>query len=746
MSLPTAIGSSRRQFLKQAGLVISFSFLPMGAARALSRDDSVAEGSDRALNAFVVVSPDNTVTVISKHIEFGQGPYTGLATIVAEEMNADWSQIRVESSPADDEIYGNTFLGRQITGGSSSIANSWEQLRKAGATARAMLVAAAAQRWKVPAEEVTVSQGRVLHKGSGQSDSFGELATLAAEMDMPKNPSLKSPKDFSLIGKDRPRVDTESKTNGQALFTQDIHLENMLYAMVAHPSQYGAKVKSFNEQAAKQVNGVVDVKRVSQGVAVYAENTYAALKGRAGLDIEWDSSDAETRSSEELMDDFRGFFDKPGLEAVNKGDVSQAMKQEGTTLHETEFVFPFLAHAPMETLDAVFVRRDNGSIDCYAGAQAPTSDKKAIAEVCEVDPESVFVHVQLAGGSFGRRAQQDSAFMRETAEVFKASGMKRPLKFLWTREDDIRGGYYRPMYIHRLKAATDADGKIVAWDQVVVGQSIRGKIDDIDDSSVEGASDMPYTIANHRMVSHNIEGVGIPPLWWRSVGHTHTGFTIEVFLDELLEKTHTDPIEGRLALLKNNPRERGVLQRVAEMAKSAGPAPKGCARGVAVHKSFKTYVAQIAEVSQQDDGTPKVERVFVAVDCGIAVNPNIIAAQMEGGVGFGLGAVLFDEITLGANGHIQQSNFHDYRSLRIEEMPLVEVSVISSDADPTGVGEPGVPPVGPAVVNAWRRLTGQAIHQLPMVKSRRVSKENISKENSQAGSNQTESSPAGSSV
>ncbi len=380
---------------------------------------------------------------------------------------------------------------------------------------------------------------------------------------------------------------------------------------------------------------------------------------------------------------------------------------------EATIVFPFLAHAPMEPLDAVFIKRADGSVDVYTGAQFPGMDKNTTAKILNLDPAKVRVNTQITGGSFGRKAQFGSPYMQEAAGVFAATDGRRPLKHMWTREDDIRGGYYRPMYVHKMRGAMDADGQIVGWDQTIVGQSIMGKAD-LDSTSVEGASDLPYTIPNLRVISHNTK-LEVPPLWWRSVGHTHTGFAVETFVDELLQKVGKDPVEGRLALLSKEPRHMGTLKKVAEMANWGSPVPDGRQRGVAIVKSFDTYVAQIVEISLGEDGAPRVHKVWCAVDCGVAVNPNVITAQMEGGIGYGLGAVLFDAITLGDGGKIVQSNFHDYRSLRINEMPAVEVAIIPSTEKPTGVGEPGVPPVGPAVANAWRRLTNNPVRQLPIV-------------------------------
>jgi isoquinoline 1-oxidoreductase beta subunit len=707
-----AFSPTRRGFLAGAGLVLGLTLAPKSL---LAAEGVQAGGGDalKTLDAFVRIGADDTVTILSKHIEFGQGPFTGLATLVAEELDADWSQMRAVHAPADDKVYANLAFGLQGTGGSSSIANSYEQLRKAGATARAMLVSAAAKEWGVPAAEITVSKGRIAHAASGKESGFGALADKAAQETPPAEPVLKDAKDFVLIGKELPKLDTVAKSNGTAVFTLDVTADNMLIAMVAHPDHFGATVKSFDATEALKIPGVVDVKQIPQGVVVYAEDTYSALKGRAALTVEWDMAKAETRSSNEIAADYAKLFEEKGLEATNRGDVDKAFAAEGVQTIEAELVFPFLAHAPMEPLDAVIVKNADGSIDCYNGSQFPGQDKQALSQVLGIDEANVRVNTQLGGGSFGRRAQFGSPYMREAAEVFKASGGTRPVKHMWTREDDIRGGFYRPIYAHRMKASINAEGQITGWRQSIVGQSIMGKAD-LDSTSVEGASDLPYAVESLHVVAHNTQ-LAVPALWWRSVGHTHTGFAVETFVDELLQKVGKDPVEGRLAMLGNEPRHMGTLKKVAEMANWGSPVPEGRERGVAVVQSFKTYVAQIVEVSVGTDGLPRVHKVWCAVDCGVAINPNVIAAQMEGGIGYGLGAVLFDAVTLGEGGRIQQSNFHDYRSLRINAMPEVEVAVIASSEPPTGVGEPGVPPIGPAVANAWRRLTGSPVRRLPIV-------------------------------
>ncbi|MDZ7713080.1 MAG: xanthine dehydrogenase family protein molybdopterin-binding subunit [Rhodovibrio sp.] len=721
-------GPSRRTFLKQAGtaaagLVIGV-HLPQ-AARAASGAANVIQGdgsrAGAAPNAFVRIAPDDTVTVLSKHIEFGQGPYTGLTTLVAEELDAAWSQMRATAAPSDPETYKNLDFGIQGTGGSTAIKNSYTQLRRAGAAAREMLIAAAAEAWGVPAGEITVRQGRIRHEATGREAGFGSFAEAAAERAVPSEPKLKDPSDFRLIGTDVPKLDSRIKATGDAQFTMDLQPEGTVTVLVAHPPRFGAKVGSVDDKEARKIEGVLDVKQVAYGVAVYATGFWPAKKGRDALEITWDDSQAETRSSEEIMADHRERAQARGKPAADRGAIDDGLTN-ATKVIESEFTFPYLAHAPMEPLDALVTLRADGAEAAF-GSQLQTVDHQVMAKTLGLPMEKVRIHTMLAGGSFGRRGQPNGELAAEAAAVAKAWGeTDRPIKLVYSREDDITGGRYRPIYVHKLKGGLDADGNIVAWDQTIAGQSIiagspfSGMIQDgIDPTSVEGARNLPYAVPNFHVSLHSPD-VGVPPLWWRSVGHTHTGFATEVFLDELLVAAGRDQVEGRLALLGDHPRHAGVLKAVARMADWEAGAPDGRARGVAVHKSFSTYVAQIAEVSVRDDGMPKVHRVWCAVDCGVAVNPNVVRAQMEGGIGYGLGAVLYDEIEL-KDGKPQQNNFDGYRSLRIDEMPAVEVEVIPSDAEPTGAGEPGTPPIGPAVAIAYHRLTGQRVRRLPFVKS-----------------------------
>ncbi len=716
---------SRRAFLAGAsGLLISVA-LPV-KSRAQSGAESIlgGAGDNKAVfapNAFIRVSPDNLVTVLIKHIEFGQGPWTGLATLVADEMNADWTQIRAEHAPSNAELYANAAFGVQGTGGSTAMAVSYDLMRKAGAAAKAMLVSAAAESWGVPASSITVAKGRITHAASNRSASFGEFAEAAASQTPPSEPVLKTPDQFIYIGKDVPKLDTGSKSTGEAIFSLDVYREGMLTVVAAHPRKFGATPASFDAKKALAIAGVEDVKKVGDGVAVFARNTFAALMGRKALEVKWDESAAETRSSDAIADERIQLVREHGAIAGEHGDIDAALSGAATTL-DAEYVFPYLAHAPMEPLDAVIERGADGGVDVWMGSQIQTGDHMTIAQVCGLEPTMVRLNTMLAGGSFGRRAQPMSQFAAEVAQTFMAAGGQTPIKLVWTREDDIQGGFYRPLTVHRIRGGLDADGQITGWEQVVAAQSFlagsafEGLIQNgVDSSMVEGAAELPYNVPNFKMSAHIINNP-VTTLWWRSVGHTHTGYAVETFIDELLEKGGKDAVDGRLALMDDKQtRLAATLRKAAEMAGWGRAAPAGHAFGVASVESFRSYVSQIAEVSIEN-GTPRVHNVWCAVDCGVAVNPEIIRAQMEGGIGYGLGAILYNELTLDEGGAVTQSNFHDYRSLRISEMPNVDVEIIPSSAPPTGVGEPGVPPIGPAVANAVRKLTGKTPRRLPMIK------------------------------
>lgn len=712
-----ALDTSRRNFLKGSaavGLVIGFS-LPLGrrAAAAAATESAAAF----APNAFLRIAPDSTVTVVCKHIEFGQGPYTGIATILADEIDADWDQVRVVSAPADAERYKNFAFGAQGTGGSTAIANSWDQLRNAGAEARARLIAAAAEKWSVEPAAITIEKGLV--KGpAGQTAKFGDLVEAAAKVTLPGPVKPKEPSEWRLIGKGVPRVDTVEKTDGSARFTIDVKLPEMATCLIARPERFDAKVKTLDSSAALAIPGVKEVFVVPQGVAVLADSFWSAKKGRDALKITWDESGTEARSSRDIIGEYRQLAQKTGAIARNDGDAEAALGSAAKVIEAT-YTFPYLAHAPMEPNDCVIRRTDDGGVELMFGSQLQTVDQAVAAGVLGLKPEQVKIETLLAGGSFGRRATPKGDMAAEAAEVLKAAKHKGPIKVIWTREDDIKGGRYRPIFVHRVRGGLDADGNIVAWDQVIVGQSfMKGSPfesamikNGIDHTMVEGASTLPYQIPNLRVSAHMAE-VGVPTLWWRSVGSTHTGYATEVFLDLLAAETGADPLAIRQKLLAKHPRHLAVLNRAAEAAEWDKPLPQGKARGLAVHSSFNSFVAHVVEVSQGEDGLPKVERVVCAADCGIPVNPDVIRAQLEGGMGYGLSAALYGAIDL-EQGRVVQSNFDGYRVLRINEMPDIQVHILNSTEKPTGIGEPGVPTIAPAIANAWLKLTGERLYALP---------------------------------
>ena len=715
---------ARRTFIKLAGSGLVLALAPWPASGGGQAEAQAAAGAGLAPNPFLIVAPDDTVTVIVKHLDKGQGAATGLATLIAEEVDARWDQVRTAFAPADAARYNNLLWGpMQGTGGSTAIANSYLQYRKAGATARAMLVAAAARAWGVPAVEVTLAEGRLGHV-SGRSATLGEMAIAAAGEAVPADPPLKQARDFVHIGKSFARVDSAAKIDGRPIFTLDLQQEGQLIAVVARPPRFGGKPKAVDAAAAKAIAGVVDVLTIPQGVAVLATSTWPALEARDALSITWDEADAETRGTPELMAELTALLDEPGAIARDDGDAEKALASAAKVV-EAEFEFPYLAHAPMEPLDVV-IRAEGMKATLWLGSQIQTMDQAVAAAVLGLRPEDVAVVTLWAGGSFGRRATFGSPFVAEAAEIAKAYAKPVPIKVMWTREDDIRGGYYRPAYRHRVKVGLDAKGEIVAWHHRIAGQSIftgtpmAGQMvkNGVDKSSVEGVDNLPYAIPNLK-VELATQKAGVPVLWWRSVGSSHTAHATEHMLDIVAREAGREPLELRLALLDKHPRHTRVLKLATQMAGWDSPPAEGLARGIAVHESFNSFVAEVAEVRLDGKGGFKVERVVCAVDCGVPVNPDNIAAQMEGGIGYGLGHALRDAITL-KGGEVEQSNFHDYEPMRISDMPHVEVHIVPSTEPPTGVGEPGVPPIAPAVANALLAATGVRSLVLPFNRQRYV--------------------------
>ncbi|HUO18966.1 MAG TPA: xanthine dehydrogenase family protein molybdopterin-binding subunit [Steroidobacteraceae bacterium] len=720
-------GVTRRQFLELttlAGTGLTLGVVLPGCSPAgTGAGAAAAAGPSAPLEMpFVRIAPDNTVTVISKHLEAGQGVWTGLPAIVAEELDASWEQMRVESAPAKVPMYGNLAMGGkvQLTGGSTAVANSWQQLREAGATARAMLVAAAAQQWKVPAAEVTVSEGVVAHGPSGHKASFGELAGGAAQQPVPTQVKLKDPASFRIIGREHlPRLDAKAKSSGTQQYAIDLRLPGMMTAVVMRPPRFGGKVKSFDAARARAVPGVVDVVEIPRGVAVVARDMYSAQKGREALEVSWDESAAEKRGTTQILREYRELArGKQALVAAQSGDAAAALAHAVHRV-EGEFEFPYLAHATMEPLTAV-CRLGANQCEIWAGCQFQTLDQATAATILGLKPEQVTIHTLAAGGTFGRRATPDSDYVSEVTSIVKATGGKYPVRLIWTREDDITGGRYRPLNYHRVEAGIGKDGK-VAWRQRLVGQSIIGGTpfeammmkNGLDPTAVGGNAAEEYDL-DHTHISWTRPKVGVPVLWWRSVENTHTAYSKEVMIDELAQAAGQDPVAFRLAHLGKHPRHVAALKLAAEKAGWDQPFAKqgGRGRGVAVHESFGTVVAQVAEVTVKGDHLT-VDRVVCAVDCGIAVTPDVVRAQMQSAIGYGLSAALSGRITL-TDGHVDQTNFHQYTVLRLPDMPRsIEVYIVPSTQAPSGVGEPGTPPIAPAVANAVRDAAGLKLHTLP---------------------------------
>jgi isoquinoline 1-oxidoreductase beta subunit len=712
---------SRRDVVVAASLVGGSLLVGCSPADLMSLGSKVEVG---AFGPFIKIAPDGAVTVISKHIEFGQGNHAGLAAIVAEELNADWARVRVEQAPANAKLYSNGNVGAQLTGGSSAIANSWDQLRKAGATARAMFVQAAANRWNVPVGEITVKDSLLTH-ASGKTATFADLLADAAKVPPPKDVKLKDPKTFTLIGTDRVRrKDSQAKSDGTARYTQDVRLPNMLTAMVAHPPRFGAKVKSFDATEAKKLAGVVDVFEVPSGVAVVAQNTYAAKLGRDALTVEWDEEKAEKRGSAAIAQHFKDVLVGEDTSVQwepfdQRGDASSLASAKGEGVFEATYEFPYLAHATMEPMNCV-ASVDGSKVKLVFGSQGPTLDQLNVAKIVGCLPGSVEIETLFAGGSFGRRANFQSDYVAECVHIAKKLGDRRPVKLVWTREDDMRAGYFRPIVVHAVKVRLDKDGYPAGWRHRIVTQSIMkgspmpaGK--GPDQTAVEGAAGSPYLKATPVVDAQlACPDVGVPVLWWRSVGATHTAFVMEHTIDQLARKAGKDPVEYRRTLYRKAGADRHLAVLDHAIAKAGPTATPGWTRGVAVHESFGSVVAQVAEV-KLEDGVPRVGRVVTAVDCGVAISPDQVAAQMEGGTCYGLSAVLFGEVTL-TDGKVDQGNFDTYRVLRINEAPVVETHIVPSGNPPSGVGEPGTPVIGPAVANALLAIDQRATSRLPLIR------------------------------
>lgn len=719
--LPAAEGMSRRQFMKATGavgggLVLGF-FIP-GANRFANAQ---AAKPVYAPNAFLRIAPDNTVTITVNRLEFGQGVNTSLPMLIAEELDADWSQVRSELAPAAD-VYKDPAFGIQMTGGSGTISHSFTQYREIGARARAMLVAAAAQQWKVTPEKCKTAKGMIIGP-SGQKVSFGSVADAAMKLPMPETVTLKDAKQFRLIGKPTPRLDARVKSNGTQKFGIDHYPAGVKVAVVARPPVFGAKVSKIDATKAKAIKGVIDVLEVptdrgGSGVVVIADGYWPAKSGRDALQIAWDSSAVEKVSSVQQLADYKALAGQPGTVAKDADMSKLASAPKKIT---AEYEFPYLAHAPMEPLNCV-VDLKADACTVWAGTQFQTIDQGAIARTAGLKPEQVTLNTMMAGGGFGRRAVPTSDYIVEAVNVAKAylaSGKKGPIKVIWSREDDIKGGYYRPSHVHRAEIGLDEKGNIVAWNHTIVGQSIITGTpfepmmvkNGVDATMIEGMGE-PYEVP-FKLSVHNAKQ-NVPVLWWRSVGSTHTAFVMETLIDEAAHAAGADPVAYRKQLIgKDHPRHIAALDLAVEKSGYGKKTlPAGHAWGVAVHQSFGTVVAYVVEASVEK-GVPKLHRVTGAIHCNRAVNPMSIEAQAQGAILMGLGATLPGAAITLKDGVVEQQNFSEYTVARMPDMPKVEIYIVPSNDPPTGMGEPGLPPLAPAFANAIAKLTGKRLRKLP---------------------------------
>ena len=715
MSNPNPSRIDRRNFLI-GGAVIGGG-LYLGMRFAEKRFDAASgPGATFKPNAYVRIAPDDTVTVIIGKSEMGQGIYTGLAMALAEELDFDPARVQVEFAPVD-AAFNAPFAPVQFTGGSMSTHTTYLQLREAGARARAMLLGAAAKRWNVGVDSLRTENGRVF--SGKESLKFGELADAASKEPVPEKVSLKDPAQFRYLGKPQKRLDSPMKVDGSAKFGLDMRVPGMWYAVIARPPVIGARVLEYDDTATHTVPGVVEVKPLPAGVAVYATNTWAANRGREALKITWDEGPNKNFSTAALQAQYRQLVRQPGAIARETGNVRSALAGTARRI-DVEYELPYLAHSPMEPLNCLADVRADGC-DIYLGTQMQSPDQQAVATALGIEPAKVQVHTAFLGGGFGRRAQRFSEVAVEAALASRAVG--KPVQVVWTREDDVKGMSYRPFVVSRVRAGIDAAGNAVAWQQCIVSQSVlRGgpfegfipKDSKFDPTSVEGASDMPFAIPNILVDTHEGNPT-VPVLWWRSVGHSHTAFTVNCGIDELAALGGVDPVEMRRRLLANEPRVLAVLDKVAAMSNWAAGAPPGRGRGVAVHRSFGSIVGEVAEVSVEG-GNVRVHKVWCAIDCGFAAHPSGVIAQMESAINYGLTAALYGEISF-ENGKVQQSNFHDYQILRMNEAPEIEVAIINSGQAMGGAGEPGTPPIAPAVANAIFAATGKRVRRLPITKN-----------------------------
>ncbi|MYB11761.1 MAG: xanthine dehydrogenase family protein molybdopterin-binding subunit [Rhodospirillaceae bacterium] len=718
---------SRRRFIKLTGASgLAIGLVSAGAAGAATPKAGAAKlKPGQQPGAFVHIDPKGVVTIQINRLEFGQGSHTGLARILADELDADWNSVRAELAPAG-EAYKDPAFGLQMTGGSNSIQNSFTQYRELGARARAMLIEAAARKWKVDAATVRTRAGQLI-AADGRSAGYGEMSEAAMALPVPASVTLKKSSEFRLIGKPANRLDSADKSTGRQTFGIDMRRPGMKTVLIARPPHFGGTVAGFDAAQAQAVKGVdsamqVELDRGATGVAVVADGFWPAHMGREKLKVQW-KAPAELADSRKLDQQFGALRGRDGLPA-RAGDLSGMAGAKKTI--KADFRFPFLAHAPMEPLNAVIEMSGTGDgrrCDIWTGTQFQTIDQVTVAKVLQLKPQQVNIHTMFAGGGFGRRATPTADYLADTARVMKAwlaAGRSEPLKVVWTREDDIRGGYYRPLTLHRAEIGLGDDGRIAAWKHTIVSPSIlKGTPfeaflvkDGVDATAVEGVADTAYDLPIAVSVHH--PAVNVPMLWWRSVGHTHSAFVMETLIDRIAREAGRDPVALRRDLLKKHPRHLAALDlAVRKSGYGTKSLPAGRAWGTAVHESFRSVVAHVVELSIEDEA-PKLHRVTSAIHCNLAVNPRSVEAQIEGAVLMAIGTTIDgSEITL-RDGVVEQSNFDSYAMPRMPDMPPVDVHIVPSGDPPTGVGEPGLPPLAPAMANAIFAITGKPVEALPI--------------------------------
>ena len=721
---------NRRQFLQQGTILTSGSFI-LGFQVPVQADSKVTVsaplGSEPLMtDAFIRIDTDNTITLLMNHAEFGNGVYTSVAMMVAEELDIDWELLRWEAAPTEPAYFSPIF-GEYLTAGSVSTAGAFVPMRIAGAKTRALLLAAAARYWQVSKETLTAIKGRV-HTDDGRQITYGDLLPVirAHGLTAPAQVELKESSEFKVLGKSHKRIEGAEKVTGQAIFSIDIKRPNMLYGSVVRPPVFGSQVIDFDATRAMAIPGVVKVKAIDAGVVVLAKDYWTAQKAAKLIAVEWDDLGRGHLSSEAFIAAYREMSNQPGMTAENIGDALE-IHEQADTVFEAVYELPYLAHATMEPMNCTAAVTED-RCEIWVGTQNQGNDRTVVARLLGFKEEQVIIHRTLMGGTFGRRASKTADFITDAVQA--AQGESVPVQIIWSREEDIRGGHYRPLFVHRLRGSLDQEGYPEAWHQRVVGQSIMQNtkhdpaymVNGIDIYSVDGCLQAPfgvfpygttYQIPHHRIESHNPPKVGVYPHEWRAVGHTHTGVAYECFLDELAFHGQKDPLALRQHLAKDHARMSAVLARLRTETEWDSPLAKGRGRGVAARVYSVSPIAQAVEVTVNEDGGFTVDKVTCVVDCGFAVNPLGIEAQIQGGIMLGLNAVAYGVIDL-VDGQVQQSNFHDYRPLRIHQMPEIEVHIVDSDAPPTGVGEQATTPIAPAVANALFDATGTRVRQFPL--------------------------------